>query len=133
MSWKSHDYDSIPGSYVFDGKMASSAYELNKLLYSLNHEENRAAFDADPEAYSGKFDLTSEQREALVNIDLVSVLRLGGNIYYTAKLAVPRGMTMQDTGAAFQGITRDEFQAKLDEKAVGLEEKLKQAGGFWHG
>ena len=133
MSWKSHDYDDIPGSYVFDGKMASAAYGLNKLLYSLNHEDNRAAFDADPEAYTDKFDLSREQREALLSLDLLSVLRLGGNIYYAAKLAVPRGMTMQDTGAAFQGITRDEFQAKLDEKAEGLEEKLKKAGGFWHG
>lgn len=32
MSWKTHDYDKIPGSYVFDGKTASGAYGLDKLL-----------------------------------------------------------------------------------------------------
>ncbi len=133
MSWRKHDYDDIPGTYVFDGKAAHQAYGLNKLLYSFNREENRQAFEDDPGAYADQFDLTAEQRDALLNFNYLDMLRMGANIYYAAKLAVPRGMTMQDTGAAFQGITRDEFQAKLSAKADGLQEKLEQAGGFWHG
>ena len=133
MSWRKHDYDDIPGTYVFDGKAAHQAYGLNKLLYSFNREENRQALEDDPGAYADQFDLTAEQRDALLNFNYLDMLRMGANIYYAAKLAVPRGMTMQDTGAAFQGITRDEFQAKLSAKADGLQEKLEQAGGFWHG
>jgi len=60
-------------------------------------------------------------------------LRLGANVYFLAKLTVPRGMTMQDTGAEFQGITTEEFKAKLLDKATNLEEKLQRAGGYWHG
>ncbi|MDE0006453.1 MAG: protocatechuate 3,4-dioxygenase [Rhodospirillaceae bacterium] len=133
MSWRRHDYDDLPGTYVFDGSTAHRAYGLNKLLFSFNHEQNRQAFEDDPEGYADRFDLNSEQRDALFDADFLTLLRLGANIYYVAKLAVPRGMTMQDTGAAFQGITRDEFQANLDAKAEGLEEKLRKAGGFWHG
>lgn len=133
MSWRRHDYDELPGTYVFDGNAAHNAYGLNKLLFSFNHEEHRAAFEADPEGYADRFGLTPEQRKALLNGEFLELLRLGANIYYVAKLAVPRGMTMQDTGAAFQGITRDEFQANLDAKAEGLEEKLRKAGGFWNG
>jgi protocatechuate 4,5-dioxygenase alpha chain len=61
------------------------------------------------------------------------LLQLGANIYFLAKLAVPRGFSVQDAGAAFQGITTEEIQAKLTSKGYGLEEKLKKIGGFWHG
>lgn len=133
MSWKKHDYDDIPGTYVFDGKTAHSAYGLNKLLFSFNHEENRQGFAQDPAAYADKFGLSSEQKKALLSEDLLELIRQGANIYYLAKLAVPKGFTMQDTSAAFQGITAEEFQAKLDRKAEGLEEKLEKLGGYWNG
>jgi len=133
MVWKHHDYDDIPGTYVFDGKVAHSAYGLNKLLFSFNHEENRSEFERDRAAYADKYGLTAEQKKALINEEYLELLRLGANIYYLAKLAVPKGFTMQDTSAAFQGIKTEEFQAKLDQKAEGLVEKLKQRGGFWNG
>lgn len=133
MVWKHHEYDDIPGTYVFDGKTANSAYGLNKLLFSFNHAENREAFERDRAAYADRFGLSPEQKEALVNEEYLELLRLGANIYYLAKLAVPKGFTMQDTSAAFQGIKTEEFQAKLDAKAVGLIEKLQKRGDFWNG
>jgi protocatechuate 4,5-dioxygenase alpha chain len=133
MVWTKHDYDNIPGTYVFDGKTSHSAYALNKLLFSFNHDENRQEFARDPGAYADKFGLADEQKDALVNLEFLKMLQMGANIYFLAKLAVPRGFSVQDAGAAFQGITTKEFQAKLDSKAEGLEEKLKNIGGFWHG
>ena len=133
MNWKKHDYDEIPGTYVFNGETAHRAFALNKLLFSFNHEENRAAFARDPAAYADRFELPEDQKSALVEERYLELIRMGANIYYLAKLAVPKGFTMQDTGAAFQGITREEFQAKLDERAADLESKLRHAGGFWHG
>jgi protocatechuate 4,5-dioxygenase alpha chain len=132
MSWKEHPYDSIPGTYVFDGKTSHSSYGLNKLLFSFNHEENRQAFADDPAAYADKYGLTEEQKQTLLANDFLGLLRLGANIYYLAKLAVPRGFSVQDAGAAFQGVTRDEFQAKLDAKAEGLIDKLEKRG-YWNG
>ncbi|MGD8325108.1 MAG: protocatechuate 3,4-dioxygenase [Gammaproteobacteria bacterium] len=132
MSWNAHAYDDIPGTYVFDGKTSHSSYGLNKLLFSFNHEENRQAFAEDPGGYAEKYGLSEEQKAALLSNDFLGLLRLGANIYYLAKLAVPRGFSVQDAGAAFQGITRDEFQAKLDARAEGLIDKL-EARGFWNG
>ena len=133
MNWKKHDYDDIPGTYVFNGETAHRAYALNKLLFSFNHDENRQEYARDPAAYADRFGLPTEQKQALVEENFLELIRMGANIYYLAKLAVPKGFTMQDAGAAFQGITRDEFQAKLDERAAGLVEKLEKAGGFWNG
>jgi len=132
MTWKTHDYDAIPGTYVFDGETSHAAYPLNKLLFSFNHEENRQEFAADPAAYADKFGLTAEQKKALLTDDFLGMIRLGANIYYLAKLAVPRGFSVQDAGAAFHGITTKEFQAKLDQKAEGLLDKLKERG-YWNG
>jgi protocatechuate 4,5-dioxygenase alpha chain len=132
MSWQEHDYDAIPGTYVFDGKTSHSAYGLNKLLFSFNHEENRQAFAEDPQRYAEQFGLTDAQKAALLANDFLGLLRLGANIYYLAKLAVPRGFSVQDAGAAFQGISTPEFQAKLDAKGEGLISRL-QKRGYWNG
>jgi protocatechuate 4,5-dioxygenase alpha chain len=133
MVWKKHAYEDIPGTYVFDGKTSHESYPLNKLLFSFNHESNREEFAADPAAYADKYGLNDEQKDALVNFRFLDMLRMGANIYFLAKLAVPRGFSVQDAGAAFQGITTEEFQAKLDAHADGLIDKLDKAGGFWNG
>jgi protocatechuate 4,5-dioxygenase alpha chain len=133
MSWKRHEYEHIPGTYVFDGETSHSAYALNKMLFSFNHEENRHEFDQDEEAYASKFELTDEQKEALLGGDFLGLLRLGANVYYLAKLALPRGVSVQDAGAAFQGITTEEFKENLLKRSEGFEERLEEEGGFWNG
>lgn len=133
MVWKKHSYDDIPGTYVFDGKQAAGAYELNKLFFSLNSADNRAALEADPEKYMAKFKLSDEQKDALRANDFLNVVRKGGNIYYLAKMAIPRGISVQHIGAEFQKITVDEFRDKLQSNADGMIEKLEKAGGYWNG
>jgi protocatechuate 4,5-dioxygenase alpha chain len=132
MAWKKHDYDAIPGTYVFDGKTSHAAFCLNKLLFSFNEEKNRQEFAADPAAYADKFGLNPDQKAALLGDDFLGLIRQGANIYYLAKLAVPRGFSVQDAGAAFQGVTTDQFKANLEAKADGLIDKLKERG-YWNG
>lgn len=133
MNWKTHEYDEIPGSYVFDGQRAHGSFAMNKLFYSFNEEENRKAFDADPAAYCDRFGLNPEQKALVVNRDFLGALRSGANIYYLAKFCIPRGLSVQDAGAAFQGISGDEFRENLLKKRQGLIERLEQEGGFWNG
>lgn len=133
MSWKQHDYDSLPGTYVFDGKQASDSYELNRLFYSLNSAQNREALWNDPDTYMKQFDLTQTQIRALKEGDFLELLRSGGNIYYLAKMAVPRGVSVQHVGAQFQGITVEEFRENLEHKAEGMIERLEAVGGYWNG
>ncbi len=109
MTRAARDYDDIPGTYVFDGEHSRRGYALNMFCMSLNDEANRAAFAADPEAYLDRYALTPDQREAVLTRDWLGMLQLGGNIYYTFKLAIFDGLTMQDVGGAMSGMTRDQF------------------------
>jgi protocatechuate 4,5-dioxygenase alpha chain len=103
------EYDDIPGTFVFDSAHSRKGYALNMFCMSLNEEAKRDAFRADPSAYLDTFKLTPEQREAIVNRDWLKMLELGGNIYYTFKLAIFDGMTMQAVGGEMSGITTEEF------------------------
>lgn len=75
---------------------------------SLNQPENRAAFHADEAAYLDRFALTSEQREAVLQRQWIRMLELGGNIYYTFKLAACDGMMFQQLAAKQTGVTEPE-------------------------
>lgn len=109
------DYDDIPGTYVFDGRRSRRGYPLNTFLMTLNDAGNREAFRADEQAYLDRFPLDAEQREAVVERDWLRMLEVGGNVYYTYKLAACDGMTFQDLAGQQTGMTRDAFaQMMLD-------------------
>jgi protocatechuate 4,5-dioxygenase alpha chain len=104
----------IPGTVIFDGSEAQKAYALNKMCYSFNSAENRAAFLRDEESYCRKYGLTPEQRDAIRRRDVLALVHLGGNVYYLAKLTGIFGLGVQDIGAQQTGVTVEEFRARLD-------------------
>jgi protocatechuate 4,5-dioxygenase alpha chain len=119
MSWHKHDYDDIPGTYVFDGRRSEMGYPLNKMCMSFCSAENRAAFLQDEEAYCSKYGLTDEQRDAVRQRDVLRLLHLGGNIYYLAKFAGIFGLNVQDVGAQQRGMKLEAFNAMLAAQAGG--------------
>ena len=109
------DYDDIPGTYVQDSVQLRKGYHLNMFCMSLNDAGNRDEFRADEAAYLDRFPMTEAQRRAVLDRDWLGMLRLGGNIYYTFKLAAFDGLTMQHVGALMSGtgMTVDEFRQML--------------------
>ena len=103
----------IPGTTIFEGRMAMKGYELNKMCFSFNKAENREAFMANEDAYCARYGLTEAQRTAVKSRDVLALLSLGGNIYYLAKLIGMFGLNMQDIGAQQAGISLEEFKARL--------------------
>jgi protocatechuate 4,5-dioxygenase alpha chain len=109
------DYDDIPGTIVFDGRRSRRGYALNKFLMSLNQPANREAFRNDERAYLDRFALDDEQREAVLRREWLRLIELGGNVYYTYKLAACDGMTFQDLAGEQTGMTAEDFaQMMLD-------------------
>jgi len=103
----------IPGTTIFDGVQAQKGYALNKMCFSFNAAENRAAFIADEEAYCRKFGLNAEQREAIKARDVLGLIAAGGNVYYLAKFAGIFGLNVQDLGALQTGMSVEAFKQKL--------------------
>jgi protocatechuate 4,5-dioxygenase, alpha chain len=106
-------HDDIPGTVLFDGRMARRGYALNKMCFSFNDAANRALFLADEEGYCERYGLNAEQREAVRQRNVLQLLAAGGNAYYLAKFAGIFGLDMQDIGAQQTGLTKDEFKARL--------------------
>ena len=109
------DYDDIPGTYVLDGEHSRKGYHLNMFCMSLNKQQNRDRFRDNESAYLDDFPMTPEQRQAILNRDWLAMLRLGGNIYYTFKIAIFDNMNMQQAGAAMSGngMTTEQFQQMM--------------------
>lgn len=114
MAWSRHDYDKVPGTYVFNGRRSVMGYPLNRMCMSFNSAENREAFARDEDAYCEKYGLLPEQREAIRARDVLRLVQLGGNIYYLAKLAGIFGLSVQDVGAQQRGISVDQFKHMLE-------------------
>jgi protocatechuate 4,5-dioxygenase, alpha chain len=103
----------IPGTIVFDGDQAQKGYALNRMCFSFNSAENRAAFLKDEDAYCRRYGLNEEQRAAIRDRDVLALIEAGGNVYYLAKFAGIFGLNVQDIGAQQTGTTVAEFKAKL--------------------
>jgi len=103
----------IPGTTIFDGEEAQKGFALNRMCFSFNSAENRAAFLKDEDAYCTKFHLSDEQRAAVRRRNVGDMIKAGGNVYYLAKLAGIFGLNVQDMGAQQTGMSLDEFKMKL--------------------
>ena len=103
----------IPGTTIFDGDQAQKGFALNRMCFSFNSAENRAAFLKDEDAYCRKYALNEEQRAAVKSRNVLKMIEAGGNVYYLAKLAGIFGLSVQDMGAQQTGMSIEAFKSKL--------------------
>jgi len=106
-------YDDIPGTFVFDADRSREGYWLNQFCISLRQEKNRQAFRDDPEAHMSRFAMSEDQKQAVRDRDWNRLLELGGNIYYTSKLAAFDGIVFQDLAAMMSHMSRDDYRKMM--------------------
>ena len=109
MARERHEYDDIPGTYVFDAERSRQGYGINMFCMSLMQEQNRQAFKANEAEYLKKFNLTPAQTDAILKRDYNRMLELGGNIYFTAKLGATDGHSFQHLAAVMTGNTQQDY------------------------
>ena len=105
----SRDYETIPGTYVYDARRGRQGYALNMFCMSLNVAENRRKFKENEAAYLEQFALTEEQRRTVLKRDRLGMLKVGGNIYYTIKIAFCDGLTFQDVASMMSGVSKEQY------------------------
>lgn len=107
------ELDNIPGTYVFTPAHSRKGYHLNMFCMTLNDPDNREAFARSEKEYLDQFLLTEEQRQAVLERDWLLMLQLGGNIYYTFKIAIFDRLSMQNVGGKMSNMTEDEFKEMM--------------------
>jgi len=107
------DYEDIPGTFVFDADRSREGYHLNQFCISLRLQKNRDAFQADEEAYLDGFPMTDDQRDAVLKRDWNRLLELGGNIYYTSKLAANDGINFQNLAGLMTGMGVEKYREMM--------------------
>ncbi|MCY4302358.1 MAG: protocatechuate 4,5-dioxygenase subunit alpha [Aestuariivita sp.] len=107
------DYDDIPGTFIFDADRSREGYQLNQFCISMRWQKNRDEFNADEEAYLDRYPMTQEQRHAVLNRDWNGMLALGGNIYYTSKLAANDGINFQQLAGIMTGMGNEAYREMM--------------------
>ena len=123
-----HDYDDIPGTFVFDAERSRQGYGINMFCMSLMKEENRKVFKADEAEYLKRFPLTAEQTDAVLKRDYNRMLELGGNIYFTAKLGATDGHSFRHLAAVMTGSTQEDYAAMMLAGGRSIEGNRSKSG-----
>lgn len=103
-------YLDIPGTIIFDADQARKGYGLNQFCMSLMKPENRTRFKADERAYLDEWPMTDEQKRAVLARDLNWCIRLGGNIYFLAKIGATDGLSFQQMAGSMTGMTEQAYR-----------------------
>jgi protocatechuate 4,5-dioxygenase alpha chain len=108
-------FKDIPGTTLFDAQQSRLGFHLNQFCMSLMKAENRAAFKADERAYLDAWPMTEAQKQAVLSRDWNGMIALGGNIYFTSKIAATDGLSFRQIAAAMSGVSEPEYaQMMLD-------------------
>jgi len=103
-------YLDIPGTTLFDADMSRKGYWLNQFCMSLMKADNRARFKADERAYLDEWPMTEAQKAAVLARDLNECIRLGGNIYFLAKIGSTDGKSFQQMAGSMTGMSEQAYR-----------------------
>lgn len=106
-------YADVPGTTIFDADQSRMGYHLNQFCMSLMKPENRERFLADEQAYLDDWDMTPEQKQAVLDRDLNRMIALGGNIYFLAKIGATDGRSFQQMAGSMTGMPEEEYRAMM--------------------
>ena len=103
-------YLDVPGTTIFDAEQSRKGYWLNQFCMSLMKADNRARFKADERRYLDEWAMTEEQKQAVLARDLNWCIRLGGNIYFLAKIGATDGKSFQQMAGSMTGMSEAEYR-----------------------
>ena len=102
-------FKDIPGTTLFDAEQSRLGYHLNMFCMSLMKAANREAFKADERTYLDRWPMNEAQKQAVLSRDWNGMIALGGNIYFTSKIAATDGLSFQQIAAIMSGVTQPEY------------------------
>ncbi|MDE1952730.1 MAG: protocatechuate 4,5-dioxygenase subunit alpha [Betaproteobacteria bacterium] len=106
-------YKDVPGTTIFDAEQSRKGYWLNQFCMSLMKPDNRVRFKSDERAYLDEWPMSEEQKRAVLARDLNDCIRLGGNIYFLAKIGATDGKSFQQMAGSMTGMSEAEYREMM--------------------
>lgn len=102
-------YENIPGTIIFDAEKGRLGYHLNQFCMSLMKAPNRERFKSDERAYLDEWDMSEEQKQAVLARDYNRMMATGGNVYFLAKIFSSDGLSFQYAAATMTGMSQPDY------------------------
>lgn len=106
-------FKDIPGTTIFTIERAREGFPLNQFCMSLRREENRKKFLADERAYVDEWDMTEDQKQAVLTRDFQKMLDNGGNVYFLAKIFATEGLSYVQAVSTMTDMNVEQYQAMM--------------------
>lgn len=106
-------FKDIPGTTIFTIQHARKGFWLNQFCMSLRTEENRKRFLADNRKYLDEWQMTEEQKQAVIDRDFQKMLDFGGNVYFLSKIFASDGLSYVEAVSTMTDKTVDEYKQMM--------------------
>lgn len=106
-------FDDIPGTTIFTIEKARQGFHLNQFCMSLRTEENRKRFLADEATYLDEWDMSAEQKQAVLDRDFQRMLDTGGNVYFLSKIFASEGLSYVQAVSTMTDMNAEQYQAMM--------------------
>jgi protocatechuate 4,5-dioxygenase alpha chain len=103
-------YLDVPGTTIFDAEQARLGYHLNQFCMSLMKAANRERFKSNERAYLDEWQMSEDQKQAVLARNLNRCIALGGNIYFLAKIGATDGKSFQQMAGSMTGMSEDQYR-----------------------
>jgi len=108
-----HQFNDIPGTTIFTIEKAREGFHLNQFCMSLRSAENRQRFLADQRTYLNEWEMTEEQKQAVIDRDFQKMLDTGGNVYFLSKIFASDGLSYVQAVSTMTDVTTEQYQAMM--------------------
>lgn len=106
-------FKDIPGTTIFTIEKARDGFPLNQFCMSLRTSANRERFHADERAYLDEWNMTEDQKQAVLTRDFQKMLDTGGNVYFLSKIFAAEGLSYVQAVSTMTDMNVEQYQAMM--------------------
>lgn len=106
-------FKDIPGTTIFTIEKSREGFHLNEFCMSLRTEENRKRFLGDERPYLDEWDMSEEQKQAVLDRDFQKMLDTGGNVYFLSKIFASEGLSYVQAVSTMTDMNVEQYQAMM--------------------
>lgn len=106
-------FNYLPGTTIFTIERAREGFHLNQFCMSLRSEANRKRFLADERPYLDEWNMTEDQKQAVLTRDFQKMLDHGGNVYFLSKIFAAEGKSYVQAVSTMTDMNVEQYQAMM--------------------